>query len=60
MRVIVIRSFSGPTHGSWPAKDEPVEMPAHTAQMAINAGFAKKAPVKRRVKKASNGNVPKR
>ena len=60
MRVIVIRSFAGPTHGSWGAKDEPVDMPEHTARMAIKAGFAKKAPVKRRTKKAGNGNVSKR
>jgi hypothetical protein len=51
MKVIVKRAFSGPTHGSWSTKKGAVqEMPLETAKMAIKAGFAVKAPVKRKRK----------
>ena len=49
MKVIVKRAFSGPTHGSWSTKKGAVqEMPIETAKMAIKAGFAVKAPTRRR------------
>ena len=52
MKVIVIRAFVGPTHGSWtPKKGIIQDMPVATARMAIKAGFAKKAPRQRKVTK---------
>jgi hypothetical protein len=49
MRVIVKRAFAGSQHGSWSTKKGAVqEMPSETAKMAIAAGFAVKAPTRRK------------
>ena len=55
MQVIVNTSFSGPG-GRASASEEPQELPQHTAEMAIRAGWAVevKPPKKRRVKKKTD------